>query len=63
MNENFYEKYAWGVFLIIGVLALIGAIPHTFGINTDPALVHAISSQTMASERSVPKAAHPSTLR
>lgn len=47
MKEKFYEKYAWVVFLIIGVLVLIGAIPHTFGINTDPALVHAISDQTI----------------
>jgi hypothetical protein len=47
MNEKFYEEYAWVVFLIIGVLVLIGAIPHTFGINTDPALVHAISGQTI----------------
>lgn len=47
MNEKFYEKYAWVVFLIIGVLILIAAIPHTLGINTDPALVQAISGQTI----------------
>lgn len=47
MNEKFYEKYAWIIFLIIGVMVLVGAIPHTFGINTDPALVQVISDQTI----------------
>lgn len=40
MNAKFYEKYALGVFLIIGVMILVAAIPHTFCINTDPALVN-----------------------
>ena len=39
MNEKFYEKYAWIIFLIIGVMVLVGAISNTFGINEDPALV------------------------
>ncbi len=47
MHEKFYEKYAWIIFLIIGVMVLVGAIPHTFGINTDPALVQVISGQTI----------------
>jgi len=47
MNKKFYEKYAWIIFLIIGVMVLVGAIPHTFGINTDPALVQVISGQTI----------------
>ena len=46
-NEKFYEKYAWVVFLIIGVMVLAGAIPHTLGINTDPTLVQAISGKTI----------------
>jgi len=46
-NERFYEKYAWVFFLIIGVMILAGGIPHMFGINTDPALVEAISGQTI----------------
>jgi len=46
-NEKFYEKYAWVVFLIIGVIVLAGAIPHTFGINTDPTLVQTISGKTI----------------
>jgi len=47
MNEIFYEKYDWIIFLIIGVMVLMGAIPHTFGINTGPALVQVISDQTI----------------
>ncbi len=47
MNEKFYEKYACIIFIIIGVMVLVGAIPHTFGINTDPALVQVISGQTI----------------
>ena len=47
MNEKFYKKYDWIIFLIIGVMVLVGAIPITFGINTDPALVQVISGQTI----------------
>ena len=46
-NEKFYEKYAWVIFLIIGIIILIGAIPHTLGINTDPTLVQTISGKTI----------------
>lgn len=46
-NEKFYEKYSWVIFLIIGVMVLVGAIPHTFGINTDPSLVQTISGKTI----------------
>ena len=47
MNEKYYEKYAWVVFLIIGSIVLVGAIPHTLGINTDPNLVLTISGKTI----------------
>lgn len=47
MNEKFYEKYAWVIFLIIGIMVLAGGIPHMFGFNTDPALVETISRQTI----------------
>ena len=47
LNERFYEKYAWIIFLIIGVLILAGGIPHMFGNNTDPALVEIISGQSI----------------
>ena len=46
-EQKFYEKYAWIIFLIIVVTFLVGAIPHTFGINTDPALVQVISCQAI----------------
>lgn len=46
-NERFYEKYAWIIFLVIGILVLLGGIPHMFGVNTDPALVESISGQTI----------------
>ncbi len=46
-NERFYEKYAWVIFLIIGVMILAGGIPHMLGNNTDPALVETISGQTI----------------
>jgi len=47
MNEKFCKKYAWIIFLIIEVIVLVGAIPRTFGINTDPALVQVINDQTI----------------
>lgn len=47
MDEKFYEKYAWVIFFIIGVMVLAGAIPHAFGFNTDPTLVKTISGQTI----------------
>lgn len=47
MNEKIYEKYAWIIFLVIGVMVLIAGTPHMLGINTDPALVEAISGQTI----------------
>jgi hypothetical protein len=46
-NEKFHEKYAWMIFLIIGVMIFAGGIPHMFGNNTDPALVETISGQTV----------------
>lgn len=47
MPQKFYEKYAWILFLIIGIMVLAGAIPHALGFNTDPALVQSISGQTI----------------
>jgi hypothetical protein len=46
-NERFYEKYAWVIFLCIGIMVLAGGIPHVFGNNTDPTLVETISGQTV----------------
>lgn len=47
MNEKFYEKFAWIVFLAIGILVVAGAVPHSLGFNTDPVLVQTISGQTI----------------
>ena len=49
MKEKFYQKYAWLIFLLIGVMVLVGGIPHAFGLNTDPTLVQTISGQTIDS--------------
>jgi len=43
MNLKFYEKYAWIIFLVNGLLTMATGIPHMFGINTDPALVESTS--------------------
>lgn len=47
IKEKFYEKYAWITFLVIGAIVLVGAIPHTLGLNTDPILVQTISGKTI----------------
>ncbi|MBI2415787.1 MAG: hypothetical protein HYV33_03945 [Candidatus Kerfeldbacteria bacterium] len=47
MKEKFYEKYAWVIFLVIGLMVLVGGMPHMLGVNTDPALVETISGQTI----------------
>ncbi|MDP1802425.1 MAG: hypothetical protein Q8L81_13790 [Bacteroidota bacterium] len=47
MIEKFYKKYECIIFLIIGVVVLVGAIPHTFGINMAPELVQVFSGQTI----------------
>jgi len=46
-KEKFYEKWAWIIFLVIGIAILAGAIPHTLGSNTDPTLVQTISGKTI----------------
>lgn len=48
MSEKNYEKYAWIIFFVIGIIVLVGGISHMFGINTEPALVETISGQTIA---------------
>jgi hypothetical protein len=46
-NEKIYEKHSWLIFLIIGVIVAAAGLPHALGFNTDPALVQAISGQTI----------------
>jgi hypothetical protein len=38
IDEKFYEKYAWIIYQITGVMVLVGVIHHTFSINMEPAL-------------------------
>lgn len=52
-NEKFYEKHAWIIFLIIGLIIILGGIPHMLGINTDPRLVQSISGETIESLRAL----------
>jgi hypothetical protein len=47
MNEKIYEKHAWLIFLIIGIMAAAAGLPHALGVNTDPTLVQSISGQTI----------------
>jgi len=47
MKQKCHQKYAWIIFVVIGVMILAGAIPHSLGINTDPKLVQSISGQTI----------------
>jgi hypothetical protein len=47
MNDKVYEKYAWILLLAIGVIILVTAVPHAFGINTDPETVERISGMAL----------------
>jgi len=47
MKEKVYEKYAWILLFVIGVLILVGGLPHSFGINTDPETVERIIGMTL----------------
>ncbi|NMC77352.1 MAG: hypothetical protein GYA60_08700 [Candidatus Methanofastidiosa archaeon] len=47
MKEKFYEKYAWVIFLAIGLMTMAAAVPHALGLNTDPELVKSIVGMTI----------------
>jgi hypothetical protein len=47
MNEKLYEKYAWILLFTIGIFVLVGGVPHTIGINTDPETVERIIGMTL----------------
>ena len=34
--ERAYENYAWVIIAAIGALIMVGGIPHTLGVNSDP---------------------------
>ncbi len=46
-NEKVYEKYAWILLFAIGILVLVGGVPHSLGINTDPETVERIIGMTI----------------
>jgi hypothetical protein len=46
-NERIYEKYAWIILFGIGILVLVGGVPHSLGINTDPETVERIIGMTI----------------
>ena len=46
-SEKVYEKYAWVILFTIGVLILVGGVPHSLGINTDPETVERIIGMTL----------------
>lgn len=47
MKEKIYEKYAWIIFFVIGVMTMAAAVPHALGLNTDPELVKSIVGMTI----------------
>ena len=46
-KERIYEKHAWVLLFVIGVLVLVGGVPHSLGINTDPETVERIIGMTI----------------
>jgi hypothetical protein len=37
--DKVYEKYAWIIIAVIGLLILVGGAPHTLGVNSSPDIV------------------------
>ena len=46
-SEKLYEKYAWILLFAIGVIMLVGGVPHSLGINTDPETVESFIGMTL----------------
>ncbi len=46
--EKAYEKYAWMLISVVGVLVFVGGVPHALGINTDPATAEGIVGMTLS---------------
>lgn len=40
--DKLYEKYAWIIISAIGVLTILGGLPHALGVNTDPTTAESI---------------------
>jgi hypothetical protein len=47
-REKVYEKYAWVILAAIGVLTLVGGLPHALGFNTDPGTAEKIAGVSLA---------------
>jgi len=49
--DKVYEKYAWVIITVIGVLIFVGGVPHTLGINSSPDIVESFAGMTMSDSR------------
>jgi hypothetical protein len=47
-REKVSEKYAWVILAAIGVLTLVGGLPHALGFNTDPGTAEKIAGVSLA---------------
>ncbi|MBY8998545.1 MAG: hypothetical protein KGD60_12510 [Candidatus Thorarchaeota archaeon] len=47
--DKLYEKYAWIILSAIGILTILGGLPHALGINTDPATAESIAGIALSS--------------
>jgi hypothetical protein len=46
--EKVYEKYAWVIITIIGVLIFVGGVPHVLGNNSSPGIVESFVGMAMS---------------
>ena len=46
--EKIHEKYSWIIISVLGVLIIVGGVPHSLGVNTDPGLVESIVGMSMS---------------
>ena len=46
-----YEKHAWMLIFVIGLLGLAGSLPGLFGVDLDPARKEGIIGMTMSERR------------
>lgn len=46
--ERAYEKYAWVIFTVIGLLTFVGGVPHMLGNNGSPEIVESFVGMTVS---------------
>ena len=46
--DKVYEKYAWVIFTVIGLLIFVGGVPHTLGNNGSPEIVESFVGMTVS---------------